>query len=62
VTGKEFKAALKQLEMTQRAFCDETGVSEPTVNRWVGAKKDVPPLAEAYIRLLLSIHRARSSK
>lgn len=60
MTGSEFKAALRELKISQRKFCEDTGVSEPTANRWAGSKKDIPPLAAAYLRLKLDVHRLQT--
>lgn len=44
----EFKAALKRLRMTQRAFAGAVGLAEVTVNQW-GTYTPIP----AWVPLLL---------
>ena len=58
----ELRAALKELGMSQRQLATEIDTDVTAVNRWAQGSRKVSGPAVAYIRLLLSIHRARNDK
>lgn len=57
-----FRAALDEMGISQHQFAREIEMDVTSVNRWANDKAEIPGVAAAYVRLLLSIHRARSSR
>jgi len=53
MTAPEFRAALKSLNLSQRALAARLGVERSTVNRWAVGKAAVPQYV-AYVLELLS--------
>jgi DNA-binding transcriptional regulator YiaG len=58
----EFRAALDELGISQHQFAKEISMDVTSVNRWANDKAEIPGIAAVYVRLILSIHRARSSR
>ena len=56
----EFKAALKELGLSQGKFAAITGMSVSAIHEWANGKAKIPPIAAAYVRLRLDILRATS--
>ena len=52
MTGDEFRAALRDLGMTQHEFAVQAGLFPSSITRWVQQKRAVPGLAVWVIRLL----------
>lgn len=52
MTGLEFRAALKHLNLSQRALAARLGVETSTVNRWALGKAPVPQYAAYVLELL----------
>ncbi len=53
MTGAEVRAALIELELSQRAFAARFGLSEVVVSRWVNGARPVPPWVPGVLALLL---------
>ena len=49
MTGKEFKMCLSRHNISRAEFCDLTGISKTTVDRYCSASGGVP----YYIRLIM---------
>lgn len=52
MTGAEVRAALAELELSQRAFAARFGLSEVVVSRWVNGARPVPPWVSGVLALL----------
>ena len=52
MTGRQFRAALEQLGMTQRAFAARFGLLEGSVSRWVIGDRQVPSWVPPALELL----------
>ena len=52
MTGREFRAALEALGVTQRWFADALGVGARQVNRWASGAVPVPRYALLVLALL----------
>ena len=59
MTAAEFRAALRGLGLSQRAFAARLGVDHNTVSRWVLGKVPVPHYAEYVLELLVLTDTAR---
>ena len=52
MTADEFRAALKELRMSQLAWATRFGLSPGAVNRWAKGTRPVPPWVAEVIRML----------
>jgi transcriptional regulator with XRE-family HTH domain len=52
MTAVEFRAALADLDLTQRSLSERLGVEKGTVNRWANGHVPVPQYVIAYLDLL----------
>jgi len=52
MTNTEFRAALKELGLSQRWLVERLGVETSTVNRWALGKAPVPKPIEYILQLL----------
>ena len=49
MTAVEFRAAMRNLGITQRALAERLGLAISTVNRWAMGQAEVPQYAVAYL-------------
>lgn len=61
MTAEEFRAALKELGMSQSILVRHLGVNKSTVNRWAQDQLAVPQYAIAYLTAVKKLHDAHIS-
>ncbi len=61
MTADEFRAALKELGMSQTELRVRLGLNKSTVNRWAQAQLDVPQYAVAYLETEKKLRDAQVS-
>ena len=52
MTGSEFRAALQELDLSQRQFALKSGSAVSTVNRWCAGTQPIPGWVTWVIRML----------
>jgi hypothetical protein len=57
MTGPEFRAALKALKLTQRAYAEFTGRSPATIQKYVAEWLPVPKIDQELLSALLRLSR-----
>jgi transcriptional regulator with XRE-family HTH domain len=59
MTGKELKARLKEIGLTQKAMAELCGITEHGVSKWARGKAPVPGYAVTIIELKESLLGSR---
>ncbi len=60
--ANEFRAALKELGISQQQFARDIDTDPTAVNRWANGKSKVSGAAAAYLRLRLKVQTLISEK